>query len=157
MGDWVTIEGVKPWDGQYPLEIFGDEPLTTREWGFIKRLSGYLPTDITVKDPEVICALAVVALYRAGRVSAAEVPVTFERIIDAPFGSTVRLEGDENAEEEGDDGGPLPPASTDANGSNVASAGSVSPPRSESSEPDRKRFGALSSATSVSDPAISAR
>jgi hypothetical protein len=42
--DTIVISGVKPYDGRYEFEL-GDE-LTTREWGWIKRLSGYLPSTL---------------------------------------------------------------------------------------------------------------
>ena len=37
--------GVPPYDGRYDFDLEGRE-LTTREWGWIKRLSGYLPLTI---------------------------------------------------------------------------------------------------------------
>ena len=40
--DYLTIEGVAPYDGRYEFDL-RDRPFTVREWGWIKRHSGYLP------------------------------------------------------------------------------------------------------------------
>ena len=145
MADFVVVEGLKPWDGRYPLGV-ADDPLTTREWGWIKRLTGYLPADFTADDPEVICVLAVIAMHRAGRVTTAEVPATFERIVDAPFGPTIRLEVTDEA---GDADNPPHPAGV--TGSNTSSSGNGSPTSSETSDADRNNIGTPASATSVYD------
>ena len=96
--DYITIEGVRPWDGRYEFDLENRE-LTTREWGWIKRLSGYLPLTIDEgfegADPELFATFAAIALFRAGKVTAREVPEVFERLADAPFGSTITLEGDQ--------------------------------------------------------------
>lgn len=106
----IVLAGVKPYDGTYPLD-FAQE-LTTREFGWIKRLAGYLPLQlddaITGGDPEFFCVLAAIALHRAGRAEAREVPAVFERLADAPFGSaiTVVLDTEEEQAAEGDAGPP---------------------------------------------------
>jgi hypothetical protein len=146
VADFVVVEGLKPWDGTYPLDI-DEAPLTTREWGWIKRLTGYLPADFTLNDPEVICALAVVAMHRAGRVTTVEVPATFERIVDAPFGPTIRLEATDEAGDADD-----PPHPAGATGSNATSSGNGLAPSSETSGPARSSTGIPASASSVSDP-----
>jgi hypothetical protein len=106
--DTIVITGVPPWDGRYPFDIADNEP-TTREWGWIKRFSGYLPTTIEDglkgADPELICAFAVIALRRAGKAGNDDVPGVYERLADAPFGAAVQLETDAS-EEEGDVGPP---------------------------------------------------
>ena len=95
--DWVTITGVKPWDGRYELDPEAD--FTTREWGWIKRLSGYLPLTIDGgfegADPELIATFAVIALYRADKVEERDIPDLFERFKDAPFPAGIRYEGGE--------------------------------------------------------------
>jgi len=147
VADFVVVEGLKPWDGRYPLGV-ADDPLTTREWGWIKRLTGYLPADFTVDDPEVICVLAVIAMHRAGRVTAAEVPATFERIVDAPFGPTIRLEVTDEAGDADD-----PPHPAGVTGSNTSSSGNGSPTSSETSDAGRSPTGTPASASSVYDQA----
>jgi len=110
--DWLVIDGVKPWDGRYEFDLAGQE-LTTREWGWIKRLAGYLPLNIDDgfqgADPELFAAFAAIALYRAGKVEQRDVPDLFERLQDAPFGATIRLETDSDAEVEAN---PSPPSSS---------------------------------------------
>ena len=147
MADFVVVDGLKPWDGTYPLGL-ADDPLTTREWGWIKRLTGYLPADFTVTDPEVICVLAVIAMHRAGRVTAAEVPATFERIVDAPFGPTIRLEVTDEAGDADD-----PPHPAGVTGSNTSSSGNGSQTSSGTLDADRSSTGIPASASSVYDQA----
>lgn len=122
----ITINGVPPYDGRYDLDLENRE-LTTREWGWIKRLAGYLPltAEEGYGDPELITVLAVIALRRAGKVDTQQVPQVFGRLSDAPFGSTITMETD-LADEEVDAG---PPASS-SNG-NTAGSGPGSPTSSE--------------------------
>jgi hypothetical protein len=112
----IVIAGVAPYDGRYDLDLEQRE-LTTREWGWIKRLSGYLP--LTVEDgfgdPELITALAAIALRRAGKIQADEVPAVFDRLADAPFGAAITL--DLGQQEDADPADPpLPPSSPVSNG-----------------------------------------
>ena len=73
--DYIVVEGVRPYDGRYEFDLAGQE-LTTREWGWIKRLSGYLPLTVEegLSDPELIVVFAVIALRRAGKVEPKDVP-----------------------------------------------------------------------------------
>jgi len=148
--DYIVISGVMPWDGRYPFDIADNEP-TTREWGHIKRLSGYLPTTIEDglrgADPELICAFAVIALRRAGKIQNDEVQALFDRFADAPFGATVQLDTDTAELEEGDAG---PPAGS-SNGS-TSSSGTGSTVSSETSPPTPNDSGIPASATSASPP-----
>ena len=148
--DRIVVEGVQPYDGRWDFDLVGRE-LTTREWGWIKRLAGYLPVDLDEKelgDPELITVFAAIALRRAGRIEAREVPQAFERLSDAPFGSAITLETEE-AEE--DDAGPPPPSSSE----NGDVSGAFSTPRSETSEPSPRASGTPASATSESGPPTS--
>ena len=43
--DWLVIESVNPYDGRYEFDLAGDQ-FTTREWGWVKRLAGYLPDNL---------------------------------------------------------------------------------------------------------------
>lgn len=145
--DWIVVEGVGGWDGRYEFDL-EQQPFTTREWGWIKRFSNYLPLTIDQGwrggDPELFAAFAVISLYRAGRVTPADAAEVFERFVDAPFGGTIRLETDEPADE-GDDAGP--PAGS-SNGSS-SSSGDGSPTSSEMWAPPG---GIPASDTSVSRP-----
>jgi hypothetical protein len=145
VSDFVVIDGLKPWDGKYPLNT-EDDPLTTREWGWIKRMAGYLPGDFTVSDPETICALTVIALHRAGRVTADEAMDVYGRISDAPFGTKIRLQVDP------DEGDADPPVSAGATGSNENSSGNGSPTSSERSAAHLNDTGTPASASSRSGP-----
>jgi hypothetical protein len=148
--DWIVLEGVKPWDGRYEFDIVARE-LTRREWGWIKRLPGYLPLTIEDglrgADPELFAVFGAIALRRAGRIQQDEVPEIYERLLDAPAGSTIRLEGDTVDTDEGDAG--PPPASSSGNGS---SFGSDSPTSSETSESIPPSPGIPALATSTSPP-----
>jgi hypothetical protein len=145
--DQIVIEGVPPYDGVYDWDLDRQE-LTTREWGWVKRLAGYLPLDLGDPakwgDPEVLVCFAAIALRRAGRVEARDVPQVFERLADAPFdGAKIQLETEEV--EEADAG---PPASS-LNGS-TGFSGAASPPNSEPSTPTPPAFGMPASASTGS-------
>lgn len=102
MADRFVIKGVKPYDGEYPLD---DSEFTTREWSWIKKISGYLP--MTAEDgfkggdPELFVALAVVAMVRAGRIERGDALNVADRLADSAFGSSLTFEadGDEEAED----------------------------------------------------------
>jgi hypothetical protein len=148
--DYIVIEGVQPYDGRYELDLSGE--LTTREWGWIKRLAGYLPLgleDDSFSDPELACVLAVIMMRRSGRIQTQEVPGVFERLADAPFGAAITIEADETAPEETDDASP-PPSSS--NGSSAAS-GPSSATSSETWEPTPPATGTPASGSSPSDQA----
>jgi hypothetical protein len=67
----LRIHQPKQYAGDYQLDL-DDEPLTTLEWRWVKKISGYLPATIGEGvrggDPDVNVALATIALVRAGRV-----------------------------------------------------------------------------------------
>jgi hypothetical protein len=145
--DQIVIEGIPPYDGAYDWDLDRQE-LTTREWGWIKRLTGYLPLDLSEPakwgDPEVLVCFAAMALRRAGRVEAREVPQVFERLADAPFdGAKIQLETEEA---EADDAGPPPSSSNGSTGS----SGAASPPSSEPSMASPPAFGMPASASTES-------
>jgi len=148
--DWLVISGVNPWDGRYPFDFAETEP-TTREWGHVKRLSGYLPLTIEDglrgADPELVCAFAVIALTRAGKITHPEAQTVFDRLADAPFGASIRLETD-TADLAADGDRPLP-ASSDASSSSSGDDGRTS---SETSAPTPPPSGTPASATSESPP-----
>ena len=148
--DWVVLEGVKPYDGRYEFDLTGNE-LTTREWGQIKRLTGYLPLTIEKgfegADPELFAAFATLMLARAGKIGATDIQAVYDRICDAPFGTTVRLESDTTDEQEEADASP--PASLNGNKS---SSGAGSTPSSATSTDLPSGFGIHVSASSPSVP-----
>jgi hypothetical protein len=129
--DWIVIEGVPPYDGRWQFDLDTQE-LTTREWGWIKRLSGYLPLTVEegLSDPELIVVFACIALRRAGKATPAEVPDVFERLSDAPFGSAITMETDTKEEVAEKAGPPASSSSGNADGSGDGSTKSseISPP-----------------------------
>lgn len=102
MADRFVITGVRPYDGEYPLD---DTEFTTREWSWIKKISGYLP--MTAEDgfkggdPELFVALAVISMVRAGRVEKGDALQMADRLADAPFGSQIKFIADKE-DDEGD-------------------------------------------------------
>ena len=148
--DQITIEGVRPYDGSYDLDLVG-QPLTVREWGWVKRFTGYLPLSfddgLAGVDAEVMAVLALIALVRSGRVSRDEVALVWERFLDAPGVLTVSIQIDAD-EVEADDADP-PPESSNENG---GSSGIDSPPSSAIPAALMGRTGTPASATSESRP-----
>lgn len=115
MGDRIVIDGNTGWDGVYELELPPVRRFTAREWGWIRRLTGYTPVTITdaAADPEVDVVLAVIALRRQGRISVDEAPAIYERLVDLPD-DRIRFESDDDRQ--GDADGP-PPGSSNGNAS----------------------------------------
>ena len=144
--DYLVIENIPPYEGRWPFDLERAE-LTTREWGWVKRLSGYLPLTIEegLADPELITVFACIALRRAGKVDVQGVPALFDRLSDAPFGSAITMETDAEEVEEPSP----PPSSSNANG---ADSGRSSTPNSETSVLLPRVSGMPASASSVSAP-----
>ena len=147
VANWITLTGVKPYDGRYELDL-DSSPLTMREWGWIKRNTGYLPATLTGEaftDPELITMLAIIAIHRAGthhrQRRCAEL---WDRFADVPFGSTITLEADPDE----DDAGPPAPKKTGS----PSTSGASSPTGSETSDDPRRATGSPRSATSESAP-----
>ena len=149
--EWLTIQGAKPWDGRYELDLLENE-LTTREWGYVKRLTGYMPLTIMNglegADPELFTALAVIALRRAGKIEQAAVTDTYERLLDTPAGR-IMLESDTDVDEAEADAGP--PA-VSSNGSDSFSGTGSTPSSERSDGPIPPATGIPASATSTSAP-----
>ena len=132
--DWIVISGVKPYDGRYELDLEG-VPFTRREWGWIKRLAGYLPLTIEEGfaggDPELFTAFAVIALHRAGVIRPAEAADVYERFADVDALASVTLETDPAAEWDGDADSPPPPSSSvngSSSGDDTTTSSETSPP-----------------------------
>lgn len=103
MADRFVIKGIKPYDGEYPLD---DSEFTTREWSWIKKISGYLP--LTAEegfkggDPELFVALAVIAMVRAERIQKSDAMAVADKLLDSAFGSSLTFVADEDEEGEDD-------------------------------------------------------
>jgi hypothetical protein len=107
--NFMVIDGMKPYDGRYEFDLRTRE-LTTREWGWVKRLAGYLPATMQAgfegDDPELYAVFAVMALHRAGRIAADEAPAIYARLQDLPYGAATVDSDGVGDEDEGDDAGP---------------------------------------------------
>lgn len=147
----IKVRGCPPYDGDYEIDL-GQE-LTSREWGWVKRLAGYLPLDVTDNaygDPELLCVLAAIAMRRAGRIEAGEVAVVYERLQDVPFSEALTIANDEPAEDQTD-----PPTPRSSNGS-TAISGSASKANSARSARRPRPIGTRASDTSASGRLTSA-
>ena len=101
----VVIQGIKPWDGEYELDE--ERVFNTREWRWIKKVSGYMPLTIgegfAGGDPELFVALAVIAMCRAGKIDRDAGLRVADELAEAPFdGAAIALVGDEVAEDDTD-------------------------------------------------------
>ena len=146
MANWITLAGVKPYDGRYELDL-DSSPLTMREWGWIKRNTGYLPATLTGEaftDPELITILAIIAIHRANTITTPQVPELWDRFADVPFGSTITLEADPDEDDAG------PPARRRPG--SPSTSGSSSPTGSETQVDPRRATGSPRSATSEFAP-----
>jgi hypothetical protein len=152
--DYLIIHGVAPYDGRYPLDL-DEQEFTTREWGWIKRHSNYLPLTaaegFTGKDAELVCVIGAILLRRAGRIETKDVPGVFERLADAPFTASLRWESDPAGEPLEDD---LVDPTASSNG-NTSSSTPASTASSESSAADSSPTGMPGLVSSGSDPPTS--
>lgn len=106
----IVISGIKPWDGEYDLD--SERAFNTREWRWIKQISGYLPLTIDDGfkggDPDLFVALAVIAMNREGRISRDQGLDVAETLAEAPFdGASIMFDATEEVDE-------LPPVLTSA-------------------------------------------
>lgn len=150
MADKIVIRGVKPYDGEYDFEL-AEEPLTTLEWRWVKKIANYLPLTMEEGwrggDPDLFVAFAVIALRRAGKIDKQEALAVADRLADAPFdGATISFVGEE-LEEDGDVD--VPPAEVSVSDSPRKDGGSSSsstsdtppaPPPSSTGHQDLPRY-----------------
>ncbi len=82
MANTISIKGVPPYDGDYPIEL---ERITNRELSTIKRLSGVRGAELSdafaAGDNDLFVALTIIALQRSGKI------VVEDAIWDAESGS----------------------------------------------------------------------
>lgn len=99
----IIIEKVKPYDGEYELDL--TQALSAREWRWVKQIS---QGDITplaaaenLSDPDFIVALAVIAMCRAGKITKDQVLQVADVLADAPMdGAHITLLIGEEVEDE---------------------------------------------------------
>lgn len=143
----IVLTDLKPYDGEYPLEI---ETLTMNDLRTVKRLSGVRAGEIGdalgANDTDVILALAVVAADRAGKT------LSEEKLWNAQFGS-IKLIIDEGAEEGAD--AEVPPAVEPQTTGPPGNGGESSNPVSATSpESPPSSTGSHDSERSVTSPRI---
>lgn len=153
MPDHVVIEGFRPYDGRYPLDLVA-EPFTIREWGWIKRLSEYLPTTagdgFNGSDPELLGVIAVIVLHRAGMVTREDVPAVYDRLADLPHRTTLHWEFGTSPGGDDDDDDP-----TASSKESLSFSGDDSIPNSESLADPPRPIGTPGLDSSTSDPTTS--
>lgn len=120
MADKVIIEGCRPYDGEYELDL-ADEPLNILERRWIKKISGYVGAAVwdgwVQRDPDIELAIAVIAMRRVGKIEKSEVLRAAEVLED---GATIRLVF-ETIDEEAEEGPPV--EAPDPSSSSVDSGG----------------------------------
>jgi len=113
----LRIEGVPPWDGDYPIDI---EQFTNRDLHMIKEVSGVrageLGDEFARGNNDLIVAVALIAAKRNGR----DIPP--DDLWDAPVGKIALIvDGDADAD---------PPVSVPASASDAPAGDFGSPPTS---------------------------
>jgi hypothetical protein len=99
----MVIAQIPPYDGEYELDL--DIAFSTFEWRWIKQIAGYKPLTIASAfedgDPDVFCALAVIAMNRAGKVKREDILYAAEILAEAPFdGARIQFRDEEEVEDE---------------------------------------------------------
>lgn len=152
--DRIVISGVKPYDGSYDLDLEA-QPFTTREWRWIKQITGYLPTTVeggfNGGDPDLIVSLAVIALRRSGTITNDDVLRVADKFADVPFdGAAISFQGEETAEDDA-----RPPDMSSSSESESSSPPSSGPPSSPRSVPSGNGLSLIGSPDSESELATS--
>lgn len=119
----VMVVNVPPYEGEYEFDM-ETQPLTTLEWRYLKKISGYLP--LTVMDgfqggdPDLFVAWAVIAMVRAGKVREEDVLTVADQLVRVPFdGTAISFKG---AEEESEEANPTTSSPDDEQPSSGASS-----------------------------------
>ncbi len=108
--DAIVITGVQPFDGTYEFDLESD-PLTTLEWRWIKKTSGYLPRTIADGfdggDPDLVVAMAIIAMYRNAKISREDALRTAAQLDEVPGdGSRISMVFGQAEDAGGDDARP---------------------------------------------------
>lgn len=157
MASEFRIEGASPFNGSYELDL--SVPFNHAESHIIKQVSGLRGGEIEeafdANDTDLLVALALIALYRAGKFERRQVRQVEDVLMSAPLGGLTFV-----AEEEAPDPLPVTPGSSDdarsdANG-NPPSSGAPTNGTSDSQGNDLSPTGSPGSpTTSTSGPATS--
>jgi hypothetical protein len=137
MPDAIVVN-VPPYTGEYEFDL-AMQPLSTVEWRWVKKISGYLPLTITEGweggDPDLFLAFAICAMRRAGRITKAEVYEVAEIIEEAAVdGVAISFKG-EVAEEEDEADPTIEPEPEDSKPDSGESSETPTEPSPESTTP----------------------
>lgn len=81
------INGVKPWDGDYPFD-YNEDLITNLEWRLIKQLADCTPVnwmqELVAGNVDLLTTFAVLALHRNGRIRPGDARSVFDRFDDLP-------------------------------------------------------------------------
>jgi hypothetical protein len=126
----ALVVNVPPYEGEYEFDL-NAQPLSTVEWRWVKKISGYLPLTIAQGweggDPDLFLAFAVIAMRRSGKIAKNDVLEVAEVIEEAAVdGTAISFKG-EVVEEE------LPPTSEPEPGDSKPDSGDSSETPTESS------------------------
>lgn len=123
-----TIAGMLAYDGSYELDLDAS-PYTMRELHWIKQIAGVRLNEFesatVAGDSDVLIALVVIALVRAGKIPKEQVPETVERLYDAQAGQ-ITVEADEDDAVPPDSPSPSEPESEPGSNANTTSSSETS-------------------------------
>src|SRR5262252_5063885 len=93
--DRVIVSGIPPFDGEFELDL-STRVFSTLEWRWIKKISGYLPLTIQQGleggDPDIFVVMAVIALYRAGKIQREQAYMAADALAEPPCdGSAIQI------------------------------------------------------------------
>lgn len=117
MGRFV-ITGMGGLDGAYDFDL--DElDLTLREWGWVKRHSGYMPLTLVEGlaggDTALMVIVALIVVRRAGKLRTDEFDQAVDRFQDAPLGASIDFDLGVVVDDDADPTTPTSPESLTAN------------------------------------------
>lgn len=141
----ITLTGCEPFDGEYPF-VFGDPPFNAGDLNIIKTISGVrsleLPEAFMAGDTDLIVALSVISVIRAGKADRKRASAVADVLFSAPpDGITFEPSAEDDA---------LPPArkpSAAASESSASASGNDSSTGSETPESTPPGTGAPGSDT----------
>jgi hypothetical protein len=161
-GTRIAIRGVPPYDGEYELDL--NRAWTTREWNWIKRISGYMPFTVNDGlrggDPDLFVALAVIGMVRNQKIDRDRAMDVAEALMDVPYdGAAIQLVVEEETDQLPLDLTTEPePSSPNGTPSKSDTSGSPSSTSSAPSETTPASTGTTGSGSQdISDPATLVR
>ena len=126
----TIVVNVPPYEGEYEIDL-NTRMFSHVEWRWVKKISGYMPMTISDGwkggDPDLILALAIIAMFRSGKIEKSQALTVAEQIEDAEVDGvaiSVKLEDDEEVVDDS------PPAGNSESESNS----SLSDSKSDSGE-----------------------